>query len=311
MDKIETNRLLANADGIATAAQILRDGGLVAFPTETVYGLGADACNGRAVAGVFAAKGRPAFNPLIVHVADLEMAQRFGVLSNAALALVEKDWPEALTIVVPLRDGTGLSDLVTAGQDSLATRVPRSDNALELLRAFGGPVAAPSANPSGRISPTTAQHVLAGLDGRIDAVLDGGATPAGIESTIIGFLGQEPALLREGAYVPSAALAVAQNSQTAPTAPGQLASHYAPVATVRLEAKAPEPGEFLIGFGAVSGDISLSPSGDLIEAAAALYAALHEADARGVTRLAIAPIPNEGLGRAINDRLRRAAAPRG
>ncbi|MEO9825718.1 MAG: L-threonylcarbamoyladenylate synthase [Paracoccaceae bacterium] len=306
-----TKRLSADAQGVAAAAQILRNGGLVAFPTETVYGLGADACDGRAVARVFEAKGRPAFNPLIVHVSDLKMAQRFGVFSEAALSLVRDGWPEALTLVVPLRIETGLSELVTAGQDSVALRVPRSQIALKVLRAFGGPVAAPSANPSGRISPTTAAHVLGGLDGRIDAVLDGGATPAGIESTIIGFLGDQPNLLREGAYVSDLALKVEAGSETAPTAPGQLASHYAPVATVRLEATEAKKGEFLIGFGEVAGDITLSKTGDLIEAAATLYAALHQADARGVTRLAIAPIPDEGLGRAINDRLKRAAAPRG
>ncbi|CAN0602988.1 unnamed protein product, partial [Ectocarpus sp. 12 AP-2014] len=181
----------------------------------------------------------------------------------------------------------------------------------QLLRAFGGPVAAPSANPSGRISPTTAEHVLGGLEGRIDAVLDGGATYAGIESTIIGFLDGAPKLLREGAFVPPFEMTVETEFVTAPTAPGQLASHYAPNATVRLNATTPAPGEFLIGFGVVAGDITLSQSGDLIEAAATLYAALHEADARGVTRLAVAPIPDEGLGRAINDRLDRAAAPRG
>ena len=305
-----TKRLKANTDGVAAAAEVLRAGGLVAFPTETVYGLGADACNGEAVARVFEAKGRPSFNPLIVHVADLESAQRIGVFNAAALKLVEREWPQALSLVVPLRKGAGLSELVTAGQDSVAIRVPRSEIALELLRAFGGPVAAPSANPSGRISPTTPEHVLGGLEGRIDAVLDGGPTPAGIESTIISCLGAEPTLLREGAYVTADEMAFEVGSETAPTAPGQLASHYAPNALVRLNVRKAAQGEFLIGFGQVAGDITLSAKGDLIEAAATLYAALHEADARGVTRLAIAPIPDAGLGRAINDRLRRAAAPR-
>ena len=308
---MDTKRLKSDADGVSQAVLIMGDGGLVAFPTETVYGLGADATNGAAVARVFEAKGRPSFNPLIVHVADLAMAERFGVLSDAARAFVGADWPDALSIVVPLRADSGLSRLVTAGQDSVALRVPKSALALQLLRAFGGPIAAPSANPSGRISPTTAAHVLGGLDGRIDAVLDGGATPAGIESTIIGFLDDAPKLLREGAFVPPDDLPVATSFDTAPTAPGQLASHYAPIATVRLNAIKAEPGEFLIGFGEVAGDITLSKSGDLIEAAATLYAALHEADARGITRLAIAPVPNKGLGRAINDRLERAAAPRG
>lgn len=311
MSDHQTKRLTPNAQGVAQAADTLRNGGLVAFPTETVYGLGADACNGKAVARVFEAKGRPVFNPLIVHVADLEMAQRFGVIEESALSLVGDQWPEALSIVVPLRDDTGLSKLVTAGQNSVAIRVPRSEIVLQLLSAFGGPVAAPSANPSGRISPTTAAHVLNGLEGRIDAVLDGGATPAGIESTIIGFLDESPKLMRTGAYVPALDLTVEAGSQTAPTAPGQLASHYAPMASVRLNAASAQNGEFLIGFADIAGDITLSATGDLIEAAATLYAALHEADARGVTRLAVAPIPDEGLGRAINDRLRRAAAPRG
>ncbi len=308
---IETRRLPADAAGIGEAASILRAGGLVAFPTETVYGLGADARNGQAVARIYQAKGRPAFNPLIVHVADLDMADGYGVLTGPARAFAERVWPAPVSMVVPLRAGSGLSPLVTAGQDSVALRVPRSDIALRLLKAFGGPVAAPSANPSGRISPTTADHVLAGLGGRIDAVLDGGPTPEGLESTIIGFLGEQPALLREGAYVPDLPdLAVETEAKDAPLAPGQLASHYAPLASVRLNATEARPGEFLLGFGPVTGDLSLSPSGDLVEAASNLYAALHDCDARGVSRLAVAPIPDEGLGRAINDRLRRAAAPR-
>lgn len=310
MSEHHTKRLKPDADGIAEAAAILRAGGLVAFPTETVYGLGADARNGDAVARVFQAKGRPSFNPLIVHVPDLEMAERFGVMSDEARALVSDGWPDALSIVVPLREDAGLSPLVTAGLDSVALRVPNAPLALQLLEVFDGPVAAPSANPSGRISPTTAAHVLSGLDGKIDAVLDGGPTPAGLESTIIGFLDDQPRLLREGAYVPRADLQIETSHESAPRAPGQLASHYAPKASVRLGATKAEAGEFLIGFGPVAGDITLSESGDLVEAAANLYAALHEADARGVTRLAVAPIPDEGLGRAINDRLRRAAAPR-
>lgn len=310
MSEHDTKRLTPDADGIAEAAAILRAGGLVAFPTETVYGLGADACNGEAVARVFQAKGRPSFNPLIVHVPDMEMAERFGVLTNEARDLVGNGWPDALSIVVPLRPGTGLSPLVTAGLDSVALRVPNAPIALQLLKAFGGPIAAPSANPSGRVSPTTAEHVLRGLDGRIDAVIDGGATPAGLESTIIGFLEDRPRLLREGAYVPAEDLQPETSFETAPRAPGQLASHYAPKAAVRLDATEANAGEFLIGFGPVAGDITLSATGDLVEAAANLYAALHEADSRGVTRLAIAPIPDVGLGRAINDRLRRAAAPR-
>lgn len=308
---IETRRLPADAGGIAEAAALLRAGRLVAFPTETVYGLGADARNGQAVARIYEAKGRPSFNPLIVHVADLVMADRYGVLAGEARAFAERVWPAPVSIVVSLRAESGLSPLVTAGHDSVAIRVPRSDIALRLLREFDGPVAAPSANPSGRISPTTADHVFSGLGGRIDAVLDGGATPEGLESTIIGFLGDRPVLLREGAFVPDLPGLVAQTEAgDAPLAPGQLASHYAPLASVRLNVTTARPGEFLLGFGSVEGDVSLSPSGDLVEAAANLYAVLHDCDAQGVTRLAVAPIPDQGLGRAINDRLRRAAAPR-
>lgn len=308
---ISTLRLSADPDGIATAAELLSAGGLVAFPTETVYGLGADARNAKAVARIFEAKGRPAFNPLIVHVPDLAMAERYGVLNEEARQWVGAEWPAAFSIVVPLRDGTDLSPLVTAGQKSVALRVPKAPVALQLLRAFGGPVAGPSANPSGRISPTTAEHVLRGLDGRIDAVLDGGPTQAGLESTIMGFLDGQPTLLREGAYVADPGnLRIETDRTGAPISPGQLESHYAPLASVRLNATSAEAGEFLLGFGPVRGDLSLSPEGDLVEAAANLYSALHEADARGVTRLAVAPVPDTGLGRAINDRLRRAAAPR-
>ena len=309
--RIETKRLGADASGISDAADILRAGGLVAFPTETVYGLGADATNGQAVAGIFEAKGRPSFNPLIVHVSSLEMAERYGVFSDTARVLVEQAWPDAVSVVVPLRPDSGLSELVTAGQNSVALRMPRSEIALELLRSFGGPVAAPSANLSGKISPTSAAHVLKGLNGRIDAVLDGGPTPQGLESTIIGFLDAQPVLYREGAFVDFPPDMVRQlDGGSAPVAPGQLASHYAPKATLRLNATEAHEGEMLIGFGDIAGDLSLSPSGDLREAAANLYALLHEADERDVERLAVAPIPNEGLGRAINDRLRRAAAPR-
>ena len=309
--RIETKRLGADASGISDAAEILRAGGLVAFPTETVYGLGADATNGLAVAGIFEAKGRPSFNPLIVHVSSLDMAERYGVFSDAARAFVEQAWPEAVSVVVPLRPDSGLSELVTAGQSSVALRMPRSEIALKLLRTFGGPVAAPSANLSGKISPTNADHVLKGLDGRIDAVIDGGQTPQGLESTIIGFVDDQPVLYREGAFVNLTTDMVRQlDGDTSPVAPGQLASHYAPKASLRLNADKARDGEMLIGFGDIAGDLSLSPSGDLREAAANLYALLHQADERDVERLAVAPIPNEGLGRAINDRLLRAAAPR-
>lgn len=307
----QTERLSAQGAGIKRAAELLAEGRLVAFPTETVYGLGADARNDRAVAAIYEAKGRPSFNPLIVHVTGLEMAEKFGIIPDAAREFVQDDWPAGLTIVVPLRDGAGLSDLVTAGQKSVALRQPRSELAERLLRRFDGPVAAPSANPSGRISPTTADHVISGLDGRIAAVVDGGATTAGLESTIVGFLGDEPVLLREGVFqVPDQMQRQTNAEGHDVQAPGQLSSHYAPLATVRLGAERAEDGEVLLGFGEVAGDMSLSPSGDLVEAAARLFACLHEMDACGVTRLAVAPIPNRGLGRAINDRLKRAAAPK-
>ena len=306
----------ADAGGIARAAAILRAGGRVAFPTETVYGLGADARDDRAVARIFEAKGRPRFNPLIVHVDSIERARRLVAWPEAAERLAAAIWPGPLTLVLPLRDDAGLSPLVTAGLDTVAVRVPEHPVARALLAEFGGPVAAPSANPSGRISPTTAAHVRAGLAGRIEAVVDGGACPVGVESTILGLAGA-PVLLRPGG-VPVEALetvlgsAVALHAETdAPRAPGQLRSHYAPGAAVRLEATAPRPGEAMLGFGAVAGDLTLSATGDLVEAAANLFHHLHALDAGAAEGIAVAPIPETGLGRAINDRLRRAAAPRG
>ena len=307
-----TEILLPDDAGIARGADLLRAGELVAFPTETVYGLGGDARNGVAVAGIYEAKGRPSFNPLIVHVASLKAAREIGVFPGEAEQFLGGGWPDGLSLVVPLRSGAGLSPLVTAGLDTVALRVPTSPLARALLGAFGGPVAAPSANPSGRISPTSAAHVLSGLEGRVAAVLDGGTTEAGLESTIIGFGASGPVVLREGVYpVPDAmARATSGDTDEAVQAPGQLRSHYAPLGRVRLDAETAEPGEWHLGFGAVPGDVSLSAAGNLAEAAAALFARLHEADARGVARIAVAPIPDKGLGRAINDRLRRAAAPR-
>ncbi|MCV6586180.1 MAG: L-threonylcarbamoyladenylate synthase [Marinibacterium sp.] len=314
-----TLRLAPDPDGIAHAAALLTAGDLVALPTETVYGLGADARNGRAVAAIFDAKGRPRFNPLIVHVPDIATAERYVTWSDDADRIAQAFWPGPLTLVLPLRGGLhgdhGLSDLVTAGLGTLAIRVPAHPLARDLLRRFDGPVAAPSANPSGRISPTTADHVLDGLSGRIAAVLDGGACPVGLESTILG-LADTPRLLRPGG-VPVEALEAclgatipAVDKSDPITAPGQLLSHYAPRAAVRLNADAARPGEVMLGFGAVPGDDTLSASGDLHEAAAALFGALHRLDATGQP-IAVAPVPDHGLGRAINDRLRRAAAPRG
>lgn len=309
-----TRHLSADPAGIAAAAAVLAAGGTVAFPTETVYGLGADARDGRAVAGIYAAKDRPRFNPLIVHVASLDQARALAVFDDQAEALAQAFWPGPLTLVLPLRPGAGLSDLVTAGLATVGLRLPAHPVARNLLAVFGGPVAAPSANPSGRISPTSAAHVAAGLTGRIDAILDGGPCAVGLESTIVA-PGQPPRLLRPGGIAAEALADCLNQPLAAPAtraiaAPGMMESHYAPAARVRLNAAEAGPGEWLIGYGPVAGDETLSVTGDLAEAAAALFAALHRADATG-RPIAIAPIPDRGLGRAINDRLRRAAAPRG
>lgn len=309
-----TAMLKANPAGIAQAAALLREGRLVAFATETVYGLGADARSGAAVAEIYAAKGRPAFNPLIIHVPDAGAARDFGIWSDAAEILASAFWPGAMTLVLPLRADAGLSSLVTAGLDSVAIRVPARESALQLLRAVGGPVAAPSANPSGRISPTRPEHVAAGLSGRIAAILDDGACDVGLESTILGLTGPRPELLRAGG-LPQEAVETALGRRLALplggdiTAPGQLSSHYAPRAALRLNAVEARADELLLGFGGIDGDLTLSATGDLVEAAARLFDHLHRLDAAG-RPIAVAPIPETGLGRAINDRLRRAAAPR-
>ena len=313
-----TETILPTTDGLARAAEILRSGRLVAFPTETVYGLGGDARSDRAVARIFAAKARPKFNPLIVHVADLTAAQDYAVFDDVALSVAHQFWPGPLTLVLPLRRNAGLSDLVTADLPTVAIRVPAHPVAAALLRQFGGPVAAPSANPSGRVSPTRAVHVMDGLAGRIAAVIDGGPCAVGVESTILDLSGA-PVLLRPGGIaveVLEAALGLTLamgGDAHKPNAPGQLASHYAPAAAVRLNADHRLPGEVRVGFGPGDADLTLSASGDLIEAAANLFHVLRMADARagGAGRIAFAPVPETGLGRAINDRLRRAAAPRG
>jgi L-threonylcarbamoyladenylate synthase len=313
-----TQTIAPDDAGIGKAAQLLAAGELVAFPTETVYGLGGDARNDRAVARIYEAKGRPSFNPLIVHLPDLAAVERIAVVGPKARILAQAFWPGPLTLVLPLRDGSGISPLVTAGLETVAVRVPAHPLAQRLLRAFGGPLAAPSANPSGRVSPTQAEHVLEGLSGRIAAVLDGGACAVGLESTIV-LADPDPVLLRPGG-LPVEALEAALRETLAvggdagkPTSPGQLASHYAPDATVRLDATTAQDGEILVGFGAVTGHLSLSATGDLVEAAARLFQTLREADrlAGPGGRIAFAFVPETGLGRAINDRLRRAAAPRG
>ncbi|WP_054002700.1 L-threonylcarbamoyladenylate synthase [Shimia sp. SK013] len=314
---LETETLTPDATGFTRAADILGQGGLVAFPTETVYGLGADARSDLAVARIFEAKGRPRFNPLIVHVPDVEAAKRYVVWDDTADRIASAFWPGPLTLVLPLRPDAGLSPLVTADLPTLAIRIPAHPVARALLKAFDGPVAAPSANPSGRISPTEAAHVLAGLSNRIEAVVDGGPCDVGVESTILG-LADTPRLLRPGGLplealeaALGASLALYQDGD-ALTAPGQMTSHYAPGAPVRLNAIKVKTTERLLGFGKVDGaTLNLSPSGDLTEAAANLFHHLHRLDQEGDTPIAVSPVPEHGLGRAINDRLRRAAAPRG
>lgn len=306
-----TEVIPADAAGIARAVELLRRGQVVALPTETVYGLAADATDARAVARIYEAKGRPSFNPLIVHVSGLSMAQELVEVPAAALDLMARFWPGALTLVLPLRPNAPIASLVTAGLSTLAIRCPDHPVMQAVIAALGRPIAAPSANASGRISPTRPAHVLESLAGRIPLLLDAGPTRAGLESTIVAVDGDTVRLLRPGA-IPAETLgvALAAAADDGITAPGQLASHYAPAQPVRLDADRADPAEFHIGFGAVAGDRSLSPSGDLTEAAAELFDALHAAQASGRAGIAVAPIPDHGLGAAINDRLRRAAAPR-
>lgn len=317
MNDLTPHILNPNPDGFEQAKSIWRAGGLVSFPTETVYGLGADARNDLAVAKIFEAKNRPSFNPLIVHVATIEAAKSLVHWSETADALAKAFWPGPLTLVLPIKPDAGISDLVTNGKDTLAVRLPAHPLARDLLRHFGGPIAAPSANPSGKISPTEAAHVIDGLSGRIDAVVDGGGCDVGVESTILGLF-DAPVLLRPGGLSKEAIEAVLgapiqhqTKAQTAGaiTAPGQLASHYAPSAQVRLNAQTCADGEIMLGFGEIDGTLNLSPTGDLREAAANLFGFLHRLDALNQP-IAVAPIPTEGLGLAINDRLARAAAPR-
>jgi L-threonylcarbamoyladenylate synthase len=303
---VHTQVLPFTDDSIAEAARLILAGEPVAVPTETVYGLAADATNAEAVARIYEAKGRPSFNPLIVHVPDLEAAKMIGEFGEEALALAREHWPGPLTLVVPLRSGAPIASLVTAGLPSVGVRVPDHPAMQALLRACGRPLAAPSANASGSISPTRADHVLRSLGGRIPLIIDGGSTKRGIESTIVASTEGPLRLLRRGPIDVAAELA----SSSTIEAPGQLASHYAPSKPLRLDARAAENDEYLIGFGPVAGDSSLSSSGDLVEAAAKLFDLLHEADASPKPRIAIAPVPDESLGAAINDRLRRAAADR-
>ncbi|MCK0195978.1 L-threonylcarbamoyladenylate synthase [Ancylobacter sp. 6x-1] len=330
-DTRPTRRHIADAAGIAEAGRILIDGGLVAIPTETVYGLACDATNARAVAELYAAKGRPSFNPLIAHVPDLDAARRIGRFDRAALLLAERFWPGPLTLVVPAIEGL-VSDLARAGLPSVAIRVPAHPVAHAVLTAAGRPIAAPSANRSGHVSPTSAAHVLADLDGRIDLVLDGGPTRVGIESTILDCSGPEVTLLRPGGMARerieaalgrplarrAAPVAERPGDPDAPIAPGMLASHYAPSVPVRLDVDEVRPGEALLTFARArpAGSekaprvLDLSPGGDLVEAAAQLFAHLRMLDSADVRGIAVVPLPRHGLGEGIRDRLARAAAPR-
>jgi L-threonylcarbamoyladenylate synthase len=299
---------------VAEAARLIGERLPVAIPTETVYGLAGDATSGEAVARIYEAKGRPSFNPLIVHVASLEQAELYGLFGEAARALALAYWPGALTLVVPLRPESGIAPGVTAGLGTIALRCPAHQAMQALLEASGRPLAAPSANISGGISPTSADHVLSSLDGRIPLVVDGGRTRHGLESTIVGFTAEGITLLRPGPLDFGEIAALARLAQASASgrieAPGQLRRHYAPAKPLRLDATEAGADEWLIGFGPVEGDDTLSESGNLEEAAAKLFQALHLAEAQAQARIAVAPIPAQGLGAAINDRLSRAAAPR-
>ena len=301
---METRVLPFTEDTIAQAAQLILAGEPVAVPTETVYGLAADATNAAAVARIYEAKGRPSFNPLIVHVPDLAAAQAIGDFNEDALALADEHWPGPLTLVVALRAGAGIASLVTAGLTTVGLRVPAHPAMQALLRAAGRPLAAPSANASGSISPTRAQHVLKSLGGRVPLIIDGGATERGIESTIVAATGEPLRLLRPGPIE----IGAEQGAGATIEAPGQLPSHYAPSKPLRLDARQAGGDEFLIGFGKIDGNANLSIRSDLVEAAARLFDLLHQADASAKPRIAIAPVPQDGLGKAINDRRRRAAA---
>ncbi len=323
-----TRVLKADAVAVAAAARCLAVGGLVAFPTETVYGLGADATDGRAVARLYDAKGRPKFNPLISHVADMDAARALARFNADAARLAKEFWPGPLTLVLPRAEHCAVAELAAAGLDSVAVRVPQHPIARNILIAFGKPVVAPSANRSGHVSATTTAHVLADLGGRIDLIIDGGAAPLGVESTIVACLG-EPLLLRPGGVArqaieralghPLASQPVSSASADhVPLAPGMLASHYAPRTPLRLDARDVGAGEALLAFGPKPAGgshhavrvLNLSPRGDLIEAAANLFAHLRALDGVGAGMIAVMPVPREGLGEAINDRLTRAAAPR-
>lgn len=304
---LETRILPFGDEAIAEAARLILGGEPVAVPTETVYGLAADATNARAVAQIYEVKGRPSFNPLIIHVLNIEEARRIADFGPLALELSKEHWPGPLTIVAPLKADSAIASLVTAGLPTIAVRVPQHRAIQALLRAVSRPLAAPSANASGLISPTRAEHVIRSLGGRIQLIIDDGPSAAGIESTIVAERDGQLRLLRRGPIdIPGAMLEAGQAVEV----PGQLASHYAPSKPLRLNVTRAADEEYLIGFGDVEGDSSLSPSGDLVEAAARLFDLLHRADACEKPKIAVAPVPDQELGAAINDRLKRAAAPR-
>ncbi|WP_375290595.1 L-threonylcarbamoyladenylate synthase [Qipengyuania sp.] len=306
LGKVVTEKLGPDEPGLERAAAILRSGGVVALPTETVYGLAARADCAEAVAKIYEAKGRPSFNPLIVHVHSLEQARTLAKFNPNSLELAADHWPGPLTLVLPRRRDATLADAIAAGLPTVALRCPAHAVMRRVIELVDAPLAAPSANRSGFVSPTTANHVLATLDGRIDAVVDGGPTAAGIESTIVAVRPDgRREVLRPGPILLGEVVAGIDGQVEAP---GQLSQHYAPGKPVRLNVRDPDPDEFMIGFGAVDGVCSLSDNGDLEVAAARLYACLHDASGSSLPRIAIAPIPEDGIGRAINDRLRRAAS---
>ena len=322
-----TRHLPVNPAGIDEAGALLREGRLVAFPTETVYGLGADATNALAVAGIYEAKGRPRFNPLIIHVADQDEARTYAHVPPRAEALMSQFWPGPLTLVLPLREGATISELALAGHSSIAVRMPSHPVAHAIIKASRRPIAAPSANLSGHVSPTMADHVIEDLEGRIDAVVMGDATEVGVESTILSLLDEQAILLRPGGVTRADLASVLgyepvmmdhASDESAPLAPGLLKSHYAPKASLRLDAQSIGVGESALLFGTyrpqgvekARQSFNLSPRGDLKEAAAALFFALRQLDQSGAAVIAVAPIPDFGLGEALRDRLQRAAAPR-
>ena len=319
MDAPNTRILPYNSYAIAEAAALIAAGRCVAVPTETVYGLAADATDGAAVARVYAAKGRPSFNPLIVHVADFAAAKRLAAFDARAEALAAAFWPGPMTLVLPLKPSAGIASLVTAGLETIALRVPDHRAMRALLQACGKPLAAPSANASGTISPTRVEHVARSLDGRIALILDDGPTRRGIESTIVREVFGTTRILRHGPITGAQVLAAlaaggqrvdrfdAGADASSIEAPGQLSSHYAPSKPLRIEVCEPDEDEWMIGFGRIAGDATLSAGGDLTEAAAELFDQLHHADASDMPRIAVAPVPDDGIGEAINDRLRRAA----